>query len=71
MTTTPAMLGDSVQHRSVSQGADIAVLATGGTIDKIYNLAGELEIGPASLASSKSDCASPRSMLLLYNPHWL
>jgi L-asparaginase len=26
--------------------ADITVLATGGTIDKIYNVAGELEIGP-------------------------
>ncbi len=30
----------------MSGGADITVLATGGTIDKIYNLAGELEIGP-------------------------
>ena len=26
--------------------ADITVLATGGTIDKIYTIAGELEIGP-------------------------
>jgi L-asparaginase len=26
--------------------ADIIVLATGGTIDKVYDLAGELEIGP-------------------------
>ncbi|WP_448616926.1 asparaginase domain-containing protein [Modestobacter sp. URMC 112] len=25
---------------------DVTVLATGGTIDKVYNLAGELEIGP-------------------------
>ena len=30
----------------MSGGADITVLATGGTIDKVYNLAGELEIGP-------------------------
>ena len=30
----------------MSGGADITVLATGGTIDKIYTLAGELEIGP-------------------------
>ena len=30
----------------MSGGADITVLATGGTIDKIYSLAGELEIGP-------------------------
>ena len=26
--------------------ADVVVLATGGTVDKVYNLAGELEIGP-------------------------
>lgn len=30
----------------MSDIADIVVLATGGTIDKVYNLAGELEIGP-------------------------
>lgn len=30
----------------MSGGVDITVLATGGTIDKIYNLAGELETGP-------------------------
>ena len=30
----------------MSGTADIVVLATGGTIDKVYNLAGELEIGP-------------------------
>jgi len=30
----------------VSGAADITVLATGGTIDKVYNLAGQLEIGP-------------------------
>ena len=30
----------------MSGGADITLLATGGTIDKIYTLAGELEIGP-------------------------
>ncbi|SFF13241.1 asparaginase domain-containing protein [Blastococcus tunisiensis] len=30
----------------MSGGADITVLATGGTIDKIYTLTGELEIGP-------------------------
>jgi L-asparaginase len=51
MTTTPASLGDDVQHRSVSQGPEITVLATGGTIDKIYNVAGELEIGPPAAAA--------------------
>ena len=30
----------------MSGTAHITVLATGGTIDKVYNLAGELEIGP-------------------------
>ena len=30
----------------MSSAADITVLATGGTIDKIYNLAGQLQIGP-------------------------
>lgn len=30
----------------MSGTAHIVVLATGGTIDKVYNLAGELEIGP-------------------------
>lgn len=30
----------------MSGTADVTVLATGGTIDKVYNLAGELEIGP-------------------------
>lgn len=30
----------------MSSKADITVLATGGTIDKIYNTAGQLEIGP-------------------------
>lgn len=30
----------------MSSTADITVLATGGTIDKIYNIAGQLEIGP-------------------------
>ncbi|WP_324275293.1 asparaginase domain-containing protein [Blastococcus brunescens] len=30
----------------MSGTADITVLATGGTIDKVYTLAGELEIGP-------------------------
>lgn len=30
----------------MSDPADITVLATGGTIDKVYTLAGQLEIGP-------------------------
>lgn len=30
----------------MSGAADITVLTTGGTIDKVYNLAGQLEIGP-------------------------
>lgn len=30
----------------MSSTVDITVLATGGTIDKIYSIAGELEIGP-------------------------
>ena len=30
--------------------ADVTVLATGGTIDKVYSLAGQLEIGPPAAA---------------------
>ncbi len=30
----------------MADAADITVLAAGGTIDKVYNLAGQLEIGP-------------------------
>jgi L-asparaginase len=31
---------------SPGTGVDVTVLATGGTIDKVYSLAGQLEIGP-------------------------